>query len=138
MVSYKIQFDGGSRGSNPGYAAGAFVLFDSLGEVIASGSKYLPCATNNVAEYTGLIIGLEKCVEMGIENLCIEGDSLLVINQISSKWQVKNENLKLFHKKAIDLLSKIKNIETIRHIYREFNKKADALSTQTILENMSK
>lgn len=129
---YTLKFDGGAR-PNPGNGAGAFCLFNEQGEMVESGSKYIKNSTNNICEYTGLIIGLEKCVEMGVENLCIEGDSLLVINQISSKWQVKNENLKLFHKKAVDLLKKIKNIEVIKHIYREFNKEADALSTETIL-----
>ena len=93
-------------------------------EEYSEGSTYL---TNNEAEYSGLILGLENIVSKYkdiIKELCIQGDSSLVINQISGKWKVSAPNLKPYHKIAIDLCNQITNI-IYQHIPRKQNAKAD-------------
>lgn len=83
-MEVKIYFDGGSRG-NPGPAAGAavIVLPDGSKEVI---TEFFDRTTNNVAEYTGLIIGLEKAQELGIKDAIVKGDSNLVVKQVRGEW----------------------------------------------------
>lgn len=116
-----LYFDGGSRG-NPGKAAGAAVLVMPDGSKYST-SKYINFATNNEAEYTGLIVGLEKAKELGIKQLNIQGDSNLVVNQIQGNWQVKSPNLQNYYHQAKQL---IKNFSyTIKWIPREQNKLAD-------------
>ena len=73
--------DGGARG-NPGPAAGAAVLLSERGDVLAESARYLGTATNNVAEYTGLILGLEAANRLGVTELEVRMDSLLVIQQM--------------------------------------------------------
>jgi ribonuclease HI len=115
-------FDGGSRG-NPGLAAGAAVLVMADGKEYTI-SKLLDYATNNEAEYTGLIIGLEKAKELGITQLEIRGDSNLVVNQIQGKWKIKSDRLESLCRQARNL---IKNFDrtVINWIPREQNKLAD-------------
>ena len=83
--------------------------------------------TNNQAEYTGLIIGLEEAINMGINSLTVEGDSMLVIKQMNNEYKVKSNNLIELHNKAKELAEKFTNI-TFSHIYRNNNKRADELS----------
>lgn len=125
-----LRFDGGSN-PNPGPCAGSFVLYDSNNNVIKEGGRFLEKGTNNIGEYTGLLIGLEKCIEMGIKNVHVEGDSLLVISQITGKWKVKNENLGILHKKICLLFTHFDNL-TCNHIMRKFNSYADSLSDKTL------
>lgn len=115
-------FDGGSRG-NPGLAAGAAVLVMPEGNEYTV-SKLLDYATNNEAEYTGLIIGLVKAKELGIMQLEIRGDSNLVVNQIQGKWKIKSDRLESLCREARNL---IKNFDKtfITWIPREQNKLAD-------------
>lgn len=123
---YSLYFDGCSKG-NPGKAGAGFVLY--CGELeIATGSKYLGKQTNNVAEYSGLILGLQKAVEMGIEELNVYGDSMLVIKQMSGKFKVNSPSIKPYYEKA----KEIKINATFAHIYREKNAKADELANQAL------
>jgi ribonuclease HI len=128
--AYLLRFDGGSN-PNPGPCAGAFVLYDNKGTVIKEGGKFIEKGTNNIGEYTGLLIGLQKCVEMNIRNVHIEGDSLLVISQIAGKWKVKNENLAVIHSAILSLFQNFDNL-TCKHIMRTFNCYADSLSDKTL------
>ena len=131
-----LRFDGGSRG-NPGRAGCGFVILTSKSNdtPICYDYKYLGNnVTNNYAEYNGLIMGLEDVIKHNIKNIIIEGDSLLVINQLLGKWKVKSENLKSLYEKASTLLKEFDNY-TLKHIPRSENKKADKLANNAM--NMS-
>lgn len=131
---FKLNFDGGSN-PNPGKCAGAYVLYKD-GKVISKGGKYIEHGTNNIGEYTGLLIGLEKSKELGIKNLSIEGDSLLVISQITGKWKVKNKILQQIYNKVIEYIKDLEKVEC-KHVLREFNKEADSLSDKTLYLQVS-
>ena len=94
---FLLRFDGGSN-PNPGKCAGAYVIYENV-NIIAEGGVYIPKGTNNIGEYTGLLSGLERCVSIGIKNIFIEGDSLLVVSQVSGKWKVKNEGIRIIFEK---------------------------------------
>ncbi|ACK72589.1 ribonuclease H [Gloeothece citriformis PCC 7424] len=117
-----LYFDGGSRG-NPGEAAGAAVIVMANGQHYAV-SKYLKIATNNEAEYTGLIIGLKQAQELGIKELIVKGDSQLIINQITGKWKVNSPHLKEFYHEAKQLIKNFEQI-TLNWIRRNENQLAD-------------
>ena len=85
--------DGGARG-NPGPAAYAYVLEDEDGEVVAAHGEAIGVATNNVAEYSALIAGLEKAVELGVSELDVISDSELMVKQMRGEYRVKNEALR--------------------------------------------
>jgi ribonuclease HI len=87
--------------------------------------------TNNVAEYFSLLLGLEEATKRHILHLEVQGDSLLVINQVTGKWKVKNDNLKKLCNKAKYFKNKF-NFITFSHIYREGNKRADELANQAL------
>jgi ribonuclease HI len=128
-----LRFDGGSRG-NPGRAGCGFVILTSKTNdtPICYDYKYLGNEeTNNYAEYNGLIMGLEDVIKHNIKNIIIEGDSLLVINQLLGKWKVKSENLKPLYEKASTLLKEFDNY-TLKHIPRSQNKKADKLANNAM------
>ena len=140
MNHYILQFDGGSRG-NPGPSAAGAVIF-LRGEKIWQCSKYLGDKyTNNYAEYQALILGLEQLkifIEAGGPqnapiNVLIQGDSLLVINQLNDLWSVHSDNIKPLHKIASLLLELIKKTYRkktaiiLEHIKRVKNVKADEL-----------
>ena len=119
-------FDGGSRG-NPGPAGwGAYIVNDD-GTVLAELSGALGVATNNVAEYNGLIAALQWAVDNDVTALAVKGDSLLLVEQMRGNYKVKNEGLKPLHMKARMLVMQIGNV-SFAHVPREKNKDADRLS----------
>ena len=123
---YLLQFDGCSKG-NPGLAGAGAVIFNYEKEIWGS-SKFVGAkTTNNEAEYSGLIMGLEKALDLGIKELAVEGDSLLVIKQMNGEFKVKSENLYTLYNDAKELEKKFDSI-TFNHIYRSSNKRADELS----------
>ena len=131
---YILMFDGGSRG-NPGISGCGYVICSSV-EVeeppLISGSEYLgDKQTNNYAEYSGLIKGLEAALSQGLTNLKIEGDSILVIKQMLGEWKVKSPNIQPLYSKAKSLLSQIKTY-SLTHIPRAKNKQADALANEAM------
>ena len=85
--------DGGARG-NPGPAAFGYVLEDEDGDVLAAHGEAIGVATNNVAEYSALIAGLEKAVELGVGELEVISDSELMVKQMRGEYKVKNEALR--------------------------------------------
>jgi ribonuclease HI len=131
---YLLQFDGASE-PNPGQSSGGAVLWKSKKKVCEVG-KYMEMATNNEAEYTGLIIGLEVAQELGIKHLCIEGDSKLIIYQVLGHWKVKAPGLVVYHRRVLDLLKKFENVY-IRHVYREQNRHADSITKDCIIKGDS-
>jgi ribonuclease HI len=122
-------FDGGSRG-NPGIAAGAAVVVLPTGEKEIV-TKFLDRATNNDAEYTGLIIGLQKAKELGITKLAIKGDSNLVVNQVLGKWKVNHDRLRQLCHEAQMLYHQLQE-KSLTWIPREQNKLADTAVNQCL------
>ncbi len=119
-------FDGGSRG-NPGLAGWGVYIVRADGTVLAELSGALGVATNNVAEYHGLIAALQWAADNDITALAIKGDSLLLVEQMRGNYKVKNEGLKPLHMKARMLVMQIGNV-SFAHVPREKNKDADRLS----------
>ena len=130
----EIYFDGGTCISNPGAAAGAAVLYlpDPIGETVTA-SKFLPKATNNEADYTGLIAGLEKAMELEHKSVVVFGDSDLVVKQVNGLYRVKQPHLKLLWEQAIALKQQFSSC-SIAWVPRAQNVAADAAVTQAIQE----
>jgi|TARA_B100001094_G_C17560380_1_gene498009 ribonuclease HI len=128
---YQIYCDGASR-SNPGESSvGISISKDN--EEIDTIKKRIGIATNNVAEYLGLIEALQYCIENNIMEVVIYLDSLLVVNQVNLEYKVKSKKLQEYYNLSIDLINQINNIE-INHVRREFNKRADQLANQALDE----
>ena len=118
--------DGGARG-NPGPAAGGAVLLGEDGRVLAERGEYLGTATNNVAEYTGLIVGLEEAKRLGtVTMLDVRMDSLLVVQQMRGIWKIKHPGLRPLAIRAGALLAGFPQ-RTIEHVPRDLNHLADAV-----------
>ena len=119
-------FDGGSRG-NPGPAGWGACIVDDAGTVLAELSGALGTATNNVAEYHGLIAALQWAADHDVTALAVKGDSLLLVEQMRGNYRVKNEGLKPLYLRAKILVMQIGNV-SFSHVPREMNKDADRLS----------
>jgi ribonuclease HI len=132
QINHTLRFDGGAAPTNPGPCAGAYAIFDENGKIVAEGGVFFDNATNNFGEYNGLIYGLKKCLELGIKDVHVEGDSLLVISQISGKWKVRNDVLLVLNSEAKDLIKSFDNVST-KHILRGLNSYADKLSDKTLV-----
>ncbi|MBM3807362.1 MAG: ribonuclease HI family protein [Acidimicrobiia bacterium] len=126
-------FDGGAR-SNPGPAGYGVYIVDDLGNVLAELHGSLGIATNNVAEYSGLIAALQWAIDHDVTALTVKGDSLLIIEQMRGNYKVKNEGLKPLHMKARLLVMQIGNV-AFQHVPREQNKDADRLSNVGMDDN---
>ena len=124
--------DGAARG-NPGPAGSGAALVDENGRVIAEAMRHLGHATNNVAEYTALIIGLEVARTHEVEDLEIRMDSKLVVEQMNGKWRIRHPNIRPLALRAGELLAQFPK-RTIRHIPREQNAIADQLANRAIDE----
>ncbi len=122
--------DGGSRG-NPGPAASGAVLLDPHGEVIEELSEFLGVATNNVAEWTALELGLQAALKRNIRTLNVRMDSELVVKQLSGEYRVKHPGLQPLYRRVRALLSQFENVH-IAHVRRKDNALADALVNQVL------
>lgn len=122
--------DGGSRG-NPGPAAYGAVLLAEDGTVLREISAFLGVTTNNVAEWSGLLAGLEAALELGVDEINVRLDSELVVRQLSGAYRVKQEHLIPLHAKAKSLLRQFARTH-VSHVPREQNKEADALLNQVL------
>jgi ribonuclease HI len=125
--------DGGSRG-NPGPAASGAVLFDTEGAVLREVGTYLGVATNNVAEWMGLVTGLEAALELGIDDLAVRLDSELVVRQIEGVYRVKNAALIPLHGRAKAAIRRFAHVD-VRHVPRKQNAAADALVNRVLDEH---
>lgn len=123
---YKMNFDGCSK-NNPGLAGAGAVIYHFDQEIWAEDFFVGEMFTNNHAEYAGLILGLQQAKFLGIKNLKVEGDSLLVINQMKGLYKCKSIHLIELYDKAKELEGYFDNIEFC-HILRNKNKRADELS----------
>ena len=123
-VGIKLFTDGGSRG-NPGPSASGFVILDKSDDVIFSQGIYLGIMTNNQAEYLALKYGLGKLDDMGIHEVSVYMDSLLIVNQMNGKFKIKNQDLLVIFTDIKNILKSFKKV-TFTHVPREKNKLADA------------
>jgi ribonuclease HI len=127
-----IYTDGASR-NNPGEAGIGVVIKNDRGETIGTISEYLGVATNNVAEYTAVIRGLEAAPKFAPEEVNFLLDSLLVVQQMAGKFKIKHPGLIPLYKEAQLLCRKIPGGKvTFQHIRRELNSEADALANEAI------
>ncbi|CAH8312993.1 unnamed protein product [Eruca vesicaria subsp. sativa] len=118
-----IEFDGASKG-NPGLSGAAAVLKTEDGSLICKVRQGLGIATNNAAEYHGLILGLKHAIERGYKKIKVKGDSKLICMQIKGKWKVNNEVLSKLHEEAKQLTNECISFE-ISHVLRNLNYAAD-------------
>ena len=119
-----VHVDGGARG-NPGPAAIAAVLYDEGGNVLEERSETIGVATNNVAEYRALLLGIERARELGADELDLVGDSELIVRQVKGEYRVKDAALRELHARVKRAL--VGERWAIRHVRREENAAADAL-----------
>ncbi|MBV8725619.1 MAG: ribonuclease HI family protein [Candidatus Eremiobacteraeota bacterium] len=117
--------DGGSRG-NPGPAASAAILFGPGGETIEEIGSFLGVTTNNVAEWTALVLGLEAAMRRGIRRLKVRLDSELVVRQLRGEYRVKHAGLQPLYRRGVALLRHFDHVD-VRHVARKENAAADRL-----------
>ncbi len=130
MTTFVAHIDGGARG-NPGPAGwGAFVQ-TAHGDVAAELRGFIGTATNNVAEYTGLIEALRWCQANGATTVHIKSDSLLLVQQMRGHYKVRNAGLQPLHGQARLLAARIGRVH-YEHVRRECNKDADRLANQAM------
>jgi ribonuclease HI len=122
--------DGGARG-NPGPAAYGFVLELEDGTVLAAEGEAIGVATNNVAEYSGLIAGLRKAVELHVPEVEVVSDSELLVKQMRGEYKVKNEALRDLSLEAARLARQLRKVE-YRHVKRAHNELADRLVNKAL------
>jgi ribonuclease HI len=120
-----VNVDGGARG-NPGPAAIAAVISTPEGQVIEQRGERIGRATNNVAEYRALLLGLERARELGAREVELVGDSELVVRQVKGEYKVKHADLKPLRDRVADALEQFDDW-SIRHVRREDNAAADEL-----------
>jgi ribonuclease HI len=125
--------DGGARG-NPGPAGYGVVIVDGDGQPLTELHGALGIATNNVAEYNGLLAALAWAARHGHTRVHIRADSQLLVEQMKGNYRVKNEGLLPLYRQARHLISRIGHV-TFEHIRREQNKQADRLSNVGMDEN---
>ena len=125
-----LMVDGAARG-NPGEAGCGAAIYDDTGAVVKELSRYLGHATNNVAEYEGLLLGLEALLELGRKKIVVQSDSQLLVRQLNGEYRVKDEKLKVLHQRALALLRQFDSYR-ILHVRHEMNKLADRLANRGI------
>ena len=125
-TAFIARIDGGARG-NPGPAGWGVVIEDPQGAVIQKLYGSIGSATNNVAEYSGLLSALGWCVEHGATRVHVCSDSLLLVQQMLGNYKVRNAGLKPLHGQARLLATRIGRV-TYEHVPREMNKEADTLA----------
>lgn len=126
----KLYTDGGSRG-NPGPSAIGVVLLDMDDNVVKKDGKYIGITTNNQAEYQALKHGLDRSRELGVKELTVFMDSLLVVNQMKGLYKVKNVELQPIYKAAIEAVNAFDHVDFV-HVPRELNKIADGIVNETL------
>jgi ribonuclease HI len=126
----RVNVDGGSRG-NPGPAAIAAVVQDGNGEVVEERSEAIGTATNNVAEYRALLLGIERAAALGARRLELIGDSELIVRQVNGDYKVKDEALRELHRQVRKALEGFDQW-SIRHVRRDDNAEADRLVNEEL------
>jgi ribonuclease HI len=129
-VKLVVHVDGGSRG-NPGPAAAAAVLSTPDGDVVDEAAVTLGTATNNVAEYRGLLLGLKRAAALGATEVEVINDSELIAHQVTGRYKVKHPDMKPLHAEALRALGGFERW-SIRPVPRAQNADADALVNQAL------
>ncbi len=125
-----VYSDGAARG-NPGPAGAGVRIEDARGKRVSEAARYLGEATNNVAEYRALILGLELARELGASEVELRADSELVIRQMTGEYRVRNVRLQELHRQAQALEQAFRSVGYV-HIRREQNRAADRLANLAI------
>lgn len=125
-----VHVDGGSRG-NPGPAAAAAVISTPEGDVLDEAAVTIGRATNNVAEYRGLLLGLERARALGATEVDVVNDSELIAHQVNGRYKVKHADMKPLHAEALAALRGFERW-SVRPVKREQNADADALVNQAL------
>jgi len=125
-----VNVDGGARG-NPGPAAIAAVVQSPDGEVLEERGERIGHATNNVAEYRALLLGIERAAALGASELELVGDSELVVKQVKGEYKVKNAGMRELHGQVKEALGAFDDW-AIRHVRREENAEADRLVNRVL------
>ncbi len=126
-----VNVDGGARG-NPGPAAIGAVVQNPGGEVLEERGERIGTATNNVAEYKALLLGIERASELGASELELVGDSELIVRQVKGEYKVKDATLRKLHGEVKRALRPFEDRWSIRHVRREHNAEADRLVNQVL------
>ena len=126
----RVNVDGGARG-NPGPAAIAAVVQDADGEVLEERSETIGHATNNVAEYKALLLGIDRAVAFGAEEVDLVGDSELIVRQVKGDYKVKDATLRELHGQVLTALKSFESW-SIRHVRRDDNAEADRLVNEEL------
>jgi ribonuclease HI len=125
-----VNVDGGARG-NPGPAAVGVVVRDADGEILQERGEKIGRATNNVAEYRALLLGIELAATLGASELELIGDSELIVRQVEGKYKVKDATMKELHAEVKAALQAFESW-SIRHVRRERNADADRLVNEVL------
>ena len=125
-----VNVDGGARG-NPGPAAIGVVVQDAGGEVLEERGERIGDATNNVAEYRALLLGIERAAALGASELELVGDSELIVRQVKGEYKVKDATLRELHGEVKRALRRFERW-SIRHVRREHNAAADRLVNEAL------
>jgi ribonuclease HI len=120
-----VNVDGGSRG-NPGPAGVAAVVTDPSGNDLAERAATIGEATNNVAEYRALLLGIELAKQLGADEVELVADSMLIVEQVRGNWKVKQAHLRPLREQVIEALEGFRSW-SIRHVKRGENERADQL-----------
>jgi ribonuclease H / adenosylcobalamin/alpha-ribazole phosphatase len=129
-VRARLSTDGGARG-NPGPAAFGYVLETEDGTVLAAHGERIGVATNNVAEYRALVAGLQKALELAVDEVDVVSDSELLVRQMTGEYKVKNEALRKLSLEAATLARRLRRV-TYRSVRREHNELADRLVNEAL------
>jgi ribonuclease HI len=129
-VKVVVNVDGGSRG-NPGPAAIAAVVQGPDGGVLEERAERIGTATNNVAEYRALLLGIQRAAAIGASELELVGDSELIVRQVNGEYKVKDATMRELHAQVGTALSGFDSW-TIRHVRREQNAEADRLVNEVL------
>ena len=129
---FVVNIDGGARG-NPGPAGWGAVVRDAAGAIVTELWGALPHATNNVAEYHGLLAALDWCATEGARMVHVRSDSLLLVQQMRGVYKVKNDGLKPLYGRARVTADRIGRV-TYEHVRRELNADADRLANKAMDE----
>jgi ribonuclease HI len=126
----RLSTDGGARG-NPGPAAYGYVLESDDGHVLDARGEAIGVATNNVAEYSALVAGLQKALELGVTELEVVSDSELLVKQMRGEYKVKNEALRELNREASDLAEGLAKV-VYTAVRRDHNELADSLVNEAL------
>ena len=129
-AKYILYTDGGSRG-NPGHAAIGYAIYDDSGISIHEGCEYIGIAVSGMAEYQAVLRGLEVVTSLGIKNIELRVDNLMIAKQLNGAYKVKNREFWPIYEKVVNLCQQFDSLRIV-HIKREFNEIADRLVNKAL------